>query len=169
MAMKEKFKLHYHQIGPRRFVLGTVILLTILDILGGYSFKESWVNNQISEKVVSLTIQRLQVQMTDLSSDTIAEMSGLVNKTFDFMLILILVNNLFFYFFYLKKKLWAQSYVLFYTLTASILSFTMVLDNNVGAGWKIFNLLCIPIYLYLYLGVKILKTETVSLPEKKAQ
>ena len=167
--MKEKFKLHFQQIGPRRFVIGTVILLTILDILGGYSFKQSWINNQMSEKVVSLTIQRLQVQMTDLSADTIAEMSGLVNKTFDFMLILILANNLFFYFFYLKKKLWAQSYVLFYTRTASILSFTMVFDNNVGAGWTIFNLMCIPIYFYLYLGVKILKTETVNLPEKKAQ
>jgi hypothetical protein len=169
MAMKEKFKLHYQQIGPRRFVIGTVILLTILDILGGYSFKESWINNQMSEKVVSLTIQSLQVQMTDLAGDSIAEMSGLVNNAFDFMLILILVNNLFFYFFYLKKKLWAQSYVLFYTLTASILSFTMVLDNNVGTAWTLFNLMCIPIYLYLYLGVNILKPETVNLPEKKAQ
>jgi hypothetical protein len=167
--MKEKLRSHYLKVGPRRFVIGAVILLIILDILSGYSLKVSWENNQASQKMVLLSVKSMQLQMADLSMETVAEIAGLVNKTFDFMLVLLLMNNLFFYFFYLKKRLWAQGYVLFYTLSAAILSFTMVLDQSQGIGWVVFNFLTIPLYVYLYFGVKILRAETTHLPEKKGR
>jgi hypothetical protein len=42
-----------------------------------------------------------------------------------------------------------------------------------GTGWFIFNLLSAPLYVYLYLGVKVLKNETTDVitpaGEMKAQ
>jgi len=168
--MKEKLLNHYMKIGSRRFVVGTVVMLVILDILNGVYLKFSWVKNGLSDKMVLMFINGMQLKPIDFDQATMAEIGGLVNKSFDFLLFVILVNNLFFYFFYLRKKHWAQGYVLFYTLTASIFSIMMIFDgNDMGSGWMIFNLLTIPFYLYLYLGVKLLKKETILVLEKKGR
>jgi len=168
--MKEKLLNHFMRIGPRRFVVGTVILLVILDVLNSIYLKLSWVKNDLSHKIVLLIIERMKLQIGDFDQATIMEISGLTNKSFDFFLLLILVNNLFFYFFYLLKKLWAQAYVLFYALTASIFSATMIFDGyGMGLGWTIFNILTVPLYLYIYWGVKLLKSETTLVPEKKGR
>ncbi len=99
---------------------------------------------------------------------TMTEIGGLVDKSFDFFLFLILMNNLFFYLFYLRQKIWAQGYVLFYTLTGAIFSGFMIFDGyGMGAGWMMFNLLAVPLYMYLYMGVKVHKFETNLVPEKK--
>jgi hypothetical protein len=170
VPMKEKLLNHYLKLGPRRFVVGTVILLVILDLLNGLYLKLSWIKNGLAEKMVLTVIERMQFKPQDFDHATMLEMSGLVNQSFDFFLYVIAVNNLFFYFFYLRKKLWAQGYVLFYTLTAAIFSFLMIFDGNgMGAGWMIFNLLTIPLYWYLYMGVKLLKNETTLEPKKKGQ
>lgn len=168
--MKEKLRNHYMKIGPRRFVVGTVIMLVILDLLNGLYLKLSWVQKGLSEKMLLMVIDRMKFQPHDFDQATMAEISGLVEKSFDFFLFVILVNNLFFYFFYLRKKLWAQGYVLFYTLTAGMFSGLMIFDGyGMGAGWMIFNLLTIPLYFYLYMGVKMLKNETTLVPEKKGR
>jgi hypothetical protein len=168
--MKEKLLNHFMRIGPRRFVVGTVILLVILDVLNSIYLKLSWVKNDLSHKIVLLIIERMKLQIGDFDQATIMEISGLTNKSFDFFLLLILVNNLFFYFFYLRKKLWAQAYVLFYALTACIFSATMIFDGyGMGLGWMIFNILTVPLYLYIYWGVKLLKNETTLVPEKKGR
>lgn len=168
--MKEKLYPHFMKIGPRRFVVGTVIILIILDILNGYYLKLSMAKNDLSHKMVLLIIERMQLNPSDFDRATMAEIGGLVDKSFDFFLFLVLFNNLFFYLFYLRKKLWAQAYVLFYTLTAGIFSLLMIFDGyGMGMGWMIFNILTIPLYLYLYMGVKLLKNETTLVPEKKAR
>lgn len=167
--MKEKLRNHYLKLGPRRFVILTVILLIILDFLSGYYLKLTWASKDFSQKMLELSVENMKLQVTDFSQETMNEMVGLVNMTIDFMLVLLFINNLFFYFFYLRKKLWAQSYVLFYTLTAAFLSLTMVFDHQAGTGWLIFNILTIPTYAYLYMGVKLLKPETTLVPEKKAR
>jgi hypothetical protein len=167
--MKEKLRNHYLKLGPRRFVILTVILLIILDFLSGYYLKMTWANNALSQKMLALSVDNMKLQLADFSQETINEIMGLVNMTVDFMLVLFFINNLFFYFFYLRKKLWAQSYVLFYTLAAAFLSLAMIFDNHAGMGWMIFNILTIPTYIYLYFGVKLLKPETTLVPEKKAR
>ena len=168
--MKEKLLNHYMKIGPRRFVAGTVILLIILDILNGIYFKLYWVKNSISEANVMMILDRMQTHPEELTQATLAEMGGLVDQSFNFFLFVILINNLFFYLFYLRKKLWAQGYVLFYTLTAVFFSFaTLFMGGGMGVGWFIFTLINIPLYLYLYLGVKLLKNETTLVPQKKAR
>lgn len=165
--MKEKLYSHFMKIGPRRFVVGTVIILIILDILNGVYLKMAMAKNQLSEKMVLLIIDGMKLEPVDFDRATMAEISGLVDKSFDFFLFLVLFNNLFFYLFYLRKKLWAQGYVLFYTLTAGIFSMMMIFDGyGMGAGWMIFNLLTIPLYFYLYFGVKLLKNETTLAPKK---
>lgn len=167
--MKEKFLNHYHKIGARRFVVGTVLLLIILDVLNGVYLKLFWQARNSSYNMALMMFKQMQVQQ-DLDEATILEVAGLVDKSFDFFLLVILVNNLFFYFFYLKKKLWAQGFVLFYTLTAGILNITMLFDGiSMGMGWFLFNLMTIPLYLYLFYGVKLLKNETTLVPEKKAR
>lgn len=167
-AMKEKLKDHFMRIGPRRFVVGTVIILILLDILNGIYLKQVWGKND--EALLLQVIRMIEVNPADFDQATMAEMRGLIDKSFSFMLFSILLNNLFFYLFYLRKKLWAQGFVLFYTLTAAIFSAAMIFDGfTLGIGWFIFNLLTIPVYLYLYAGVKLLKKETTLEPEKKAR
>ncbi len=167
--MKEKLRQHFLKIGPRRFVLMTVFSLLILDLLTGHSFRMSLIQNGFSEKLVQLSIKQANLQASDLSNETLTEVHNLMNMSIDFMLGLILVNNIFFYFFYFKKKLWAYSYVAFYTLTAGFLSLSMIFDKHVSTGWLIFNIATIPMYLYLFLGVKLLKAETTLAPKKKGQ
>lgn len=168
--MKEKLYNHFLKIGPRRCVMGIVILLIILDILNGIYLKSSWGLKNTSDQFVLVFIKLMKASPADFDPDTMREMSGLVDKAFDFMLFLLLVNNLFFYLFYLRKKLWAQGYVLFYTLTASIFSVLMIVDGlSMGWGWMIFNLLTIPLYFYLYMAVKLLKKETTLEPKKKGR
>lgn len=164
--MKEKLLRHYTQLKPRRFVVGAVITLIILDLLNGYYFKLYWVQTDISQKILLRIIE----QNGDLDQGTIAEVIGLIDKSFAFFLFVILVNNLFFYLFYLRKKLWAQGYVLFYSFTAILFSVTTLFMGTVmGVGWFIFTLVNIPIYLYLYLGIKLLKNETTLVPQKKGR
>jgi hypothetical protein len=167
--MKEKLRQHFLKIGPRRFVLITVFSLLILDLLTGHSFRMSLIQNGFSEKLVQLSIKQANLQASDLSNETLTEVHNLMNMSIDFMLGLILVNNIFFYFFYFKKKLWAYSYVAFYTLTAGFLSLSMIFDKHISTGWLIFNIATIPMYLYLFLGVKLLKAETTLAPKKKGQ
>jgi hypothetical protein len=168
--MKEKLYNHYLKIGPRRCVVGIVILLIILDVLNGIYLKSSWALKDTSQQMVLLMIKLMKASPADFDLDTMREMGGLVDKAFDFMLFLLLMNNLFFYLFYLRKKLWAQAYVLVYTLTAGIFSILMIFDGlGMGLGWMAFNLLTIPLYFYLYMAVKLLKKETTLEPKKKGR
>lgn len=166
--MKEKFMKHYLGLGPRRFVIGTVILLIILDIVSGYYLKLSWESKNIYEQMVHFWIKSLKLQTGDLSADTLVEVSGLMQKTLDFFLFLLFLNNLFFYFFYLRKKLWAQGYILFYTMTGALFSLVMIFDG-MGPGWIVVNIFSAIIYTYLFFGVKFLKSETTLVPEKKGR
>jgi len=166
--MKEKLLNHYKKLAPRQFVAGVVIVLVILDILNGLYLKLSWAKNSLSKNLVILIIERMKLQATDFDHGTMSQIGGLVDKSFDFFLFLILMNNLFFYLFYLRKKIWAQGYVLFYTFTGMIFSGFMIFDGyGMGLGWMMFNLLAVPLYAYLYFGVKCLKNETTLVPEKK--
>lgn len=168
--MKEKLRDHYLKFGPRRFVIFAVITLLILDILSGYYLVLVFDHKLQSGQMIHLIAKRMNMQVTDFDPATLQEVVGLVNKTLNFFLFLVLTNNLFFYFFYLRKKLWAQGYVLFYTMTASILSLYFIFEgSNLGVGWTIFNVLTIPIYIYLFFGVKMLKAETTLVPEKKGR
>lgn len=168
--MKERLRNHYRKIAPRQFVVATVITLIILDILNGIYLKLIWAKNDLSKNIVLISINRMKLSVADFDQATMMQVGGLLDKSVDFFLFIFLMNNLFFYFFYLRKKLWAQGFVLFYTLTGAIFSGCVIFDGfSLGAGWIIFNLLAIPLYLYLYFGVKILKPETTLVPKKKAQ
>ena len=168
--MNEKLKNHFLRIGPRTFVIGTVILLIIMDILNGIYLKLALGNKQFTEKMIIMTYARVGVAAAEITPDSFAEMTWILERSLDFFLFLILINNLFFYFFYLRKQLWAQGYVLFYTLSAALLSGVMLFDvYGMGPGWLVFNLATIPVYFYLYLGVKLLKTETTLAPKKKGR
>jgi hypothetical protein len=167
--MNEKLRGHFLKIGPKNFVLGTVFVLIILDFLSLYNLKLNFEQSGLYNNIVLLTIERMQIKQSELAPETLTEMAGLIHKTMDFAFLLILINNLFFYFFYLRKKLWAQGYILFYTMTAAIFSLLMIFDNHTGIGWTIFNVLTIPIYLYLFFGVKLLKEETTLAPKKKGR
>jgi hypothetical protein len=167
--MKEKLYHHFLKFGPRRFVIFTVLILISLDLVNCRYLQLSWQQNRLAEKMVELSIQNLKLTPEDFSPETVVEMTGLMTKTFDFFLFLIILNNLFFYFFYLRKKLWAQGYILFYTLTAALFSFTLIFDRSMGMGWIFFNISTIPIYVYLYLGVKFLKDDTILIQGKRGQ
>ena len=168
--MNEKLKNHFLKIGPRTFVIATVILLLVLDILNGIYLKLALSKRNLSEMMIVSAYQRMDLSTAELDAESIAQMTWILEKSVDFFLFLILINNLFFYFFYLRKKLWAQGYVLFYTLSAAILSVAMLFDvYGMGTSWMIFNIATIPIYLYLYMGIKLLKNETTLVPKKKGR
>ncbi|WPU66247.1 hypothetical protein [Peredibacter starrii] len=161
--MMEKIKAHFMKVGPRRFVVGAVFVLIILDIINTYYLKLYWLKKDLSTMLVHQSIRQSNLLLEDFSQETINGMAGFINNTFYFFLFLVLVNNLFFYFFYLRAKLWAQGYVLFYTLTAAIFGLSFVVDQaGLGAGWMVYNILTIFVYIYLYFGVKVLKYETTD-------
>lgn len=159
--MWEKFKAHFKRIGPRRFVLLTVLSLIVTDLLNGWYLMLYWAKKDYGSILMLQSMRRGGMQVSDFNAATLDEMHAFMDNLFHFFLFIILANNLFFYFFYLRKKLWAQGFVAFYTLTAALFSLSLLFDNaGLGAGWFSYNLLTIPFYVYLYFGVRTLKEET---------
>ena len=170
--MKEKMKNHFIGRGPRRFVIGTVLLLLITDILNFFYLRLYWLKKDLSTNLVHQMFQRNGYLLENFSTDTVIEMKAFVDNTFYFFLTIVLINNVFFYFFYYRKKLWAQGFVLFYTLSAALLSVTYLLDLGLmGWSWAIYNFSTIFLYAYLFLGVKLLKYETTDAipPHEKSE
>ncbi len=164
--MKEKMKAHFLKIGPRRFVIGTVILLTILDLINSLYLRLYWVHKDLSIQIMKAVALGQKLNFSELSLDSIQEIEGVIDNAFFFFLFIILINNLFFYVFYLRRKLWAQGYVLFYTLTTGVLAITFLIEGTVlGWSWFLYNFATLFIYLYLYFGVKLLKNETTDTPK----
>ncbi|HXH74402.1 MAG TPA: hypothetical protein VNJ08_05530 [Bacteriovoracaceae bacterium] len=162
--MKDKLKAHFLKFGPRRFVVLTVLTLLMTDLINCYYLKLYWLSKNMSLTLVKQTLTRSGQLVEGLSPSTIQEMTGFVSNAFYFFIFIILVNNLFFYLFYLRRKLWAQGFILFYVLTGAILQLGFVFDNSgMGYGWLAYNLLTVPYYIYLFLGVKLLKAETTDI------
>lgn len=163
--MQEKLVAHFRKLGPRRFVVATVVTLIITDLLNSWYLRLWWVAKNMSEKLLMQSAQRSGVSLQELGPDSITELRQFFDQSFYFFLFIILANNLFFYLFYLRKKLWAQGFVLFYVLTAAALSFAFLFDNaDLGAFWYFYNLVMVFLYSYMFLGVKYLKADTVILP-----
>lgn len=166
----DKIRAHFLKFGARRFVVATVILLIVTDLVNSWYLKLYWVKKNYAQLLVRQSIEQSGLLFEDFNIGTIQEMLGFLNNTFHFFLMIILANNLFFYIFYLRKKLWAQGFVLFYTLTAAMFSLTLLFDNaGLGTGWLVYNFLTIPLYIYLFLGVKVLRPETTLERGTKAQ
>lgn len=169
--MKEKIKAHFLKFNPRHFVVFTVLTLFVTDLVNTWFLRIFWQSKNMSLNILRTIFAQKGVNLNDFSAPSIEEMVGFVANSFSFFLFIILVNNLFFYLFYLRRKLWAQGFILFYALTGALLQLTYIFDSEtVGRGWIVYNLLTIPYYLYIFLGVKFLKAETTdAVPEKKAQ
>jgi hypothetical protein len=158
--MMQKIKSHFLKLGPRRFVYVTVCLLIGLDLLNGWYLKLYWEYKNLS---YAYAMKVNEMSQTELDMNTVEGLVQLTDNMVSFFLLIMMINNLFFYFFYLRKKLWAQGYILFYTLTNAFLVLAFLFEGPVlGAEWFFFNLLSIPMYVYLYLGVKVLKYETTD-------
>ncbi len=166
----EKIRAHFLKYPPRVFVFVTVTLLIITDLLNSWYLTLYWDKKNFAQLLIQQSIRRSGLLAEDFNPDTINEMLSFMNNTFHFFLVIILANNFFFYFFYLQKKLWAQGFVLFYTLTAAMLAVTFVFDNaELGAAWFIYNAASFLLYVYLYFGVKVLKPETTLERGKKGR
>lgn len=163
----EKMKSHFLRFGPRRFVLGAVLLLIGLDILNTLYLRDYWLHKNLSLMYVEKIAMTQGLDFSQLSASSIREVKAVVDNSFSFFLFIVLLNNFFFYAFYLRKKLWAQGYVLFYTVTNALLALLFLTEGPVlGATWFMYNILTLPLYLYLYFGVKVLKFETTdAIPE----
>lgn len=159
--MLDKLKNHFKKFKPRRFVILTVLTLIATDLINGWYLTLYWAKKDFGTILMRESIRRGGMQISDFNSATLQEMHAFMDNLFHFFLFIILANNLFFYFFYLRKRLWAQGFVVFYTFTAALFSLTLIFDNaGLGAGWLVYNLATIPYYLYLFLGVRLLKEET---------
>lgn len=161
--MMEKIKGHFLKLGPKRFVLGTVFLLLVLDLINSYYLRLYWIFKDLSIIYVEKLALKQGLDFNSLTRDSIMEIKGVIDNGFFLFLFLVLINNIFFYIFYLRRKLWAQGYILFYTVTNALLSVLFLVEGPIlGMSWYIYNVVAIFIYLYLYLGVKVLKFETTD-------
>lgn len=164
--MLQKFKPHFLKLGPRRFVIGTVLLLVILDFVNAFYLRLWWQYRDISIKMTKKIADKQDIDWSTLSTESINEVRGLIDNAFYFFLFIVLINNLFFYVFYLRKKLWAQGYVLFYTLTTSLFAVTFIYEGPIlGYPWYVYNLATLFLYAYMYVGVKLLKYETTDIDQ----
>jgi hypothetical protein len=147
-------------------VIGTVLLLIILDLINGYYINIWWKFRQMSWRMTELTAKIYGYDLDLVSAESINEFMGFIDNCVAVFLTIVLVNNIFFYVFYLRKKLWAQGYVLFYTLTTSLFAITFLIEGPIlGFGWFVYNLSTLFIYLYLWAGVKLLKFETTDIQQ----
>lgn len=151
------------KMGPKRFVIGATLLLIALDLVNSVYLRLYWVKKDFSTTLVHQMIRKNGYVLENFSRDTILEMKSFLDNMFYFFLLLILINNVFFYFFYYRKKLWAQGYVLFYTLSAAVFAMTFLIDYTIlGWAWFIYNMTTLLVYTYLFFGVKVLKYETTD-------
>ena len=166
--MYEKLRPHFLKIGARKFVILAVLVLIVLDILNSLYLRKYWQSKSISINMIEKLAMAQGVSFKQLGPGTLKEIKEMVNNAFNFFLLVVLLNNFFFYAFYLRKKLWAQAYVLFYTITNSIFAITFLIEGPVlGWPWYLFNISAMFVYLYLYFGVKVLKNETTdAIPER---
>jgi hypothetical protein len=164
--MMNKVRSHFHKLGAKPFIIGTVLLLIVLDIMNSLYLRLYWVHKNLSVLFVKRLANTQGLEFRQLSQQTILEVQAMVNNAFFFFLLIVLINNLFFYFFYLRKKMWAQGYVLFYTITNSILAISFLIEGGIlGWGWFTYNAASILLYFYLYLGVKTFKFDSsVTIP-----
>lgn len=164
--MLQRFKPHFLKLGPRRFVIGTVLLLIVLDLVNSYYLRIWWQHRDLSILMTKTIATKQGLDWSTLSQDSINEVRGLIDNAFYFFLFIVLINNFFFYAFYLRKKLWAQGYVLFYTLTTALFAVTFIVEGPVlGGAWYAYNLATLFIYAYMYVGVKLLKFETTDIEQ----
>ncbi len=164
--MREKLTAHFRKFGPKRFVVATILILTLTDLVNSWYLRLWWVAKDMSGRGVQMSADNAGISIHDLNAESINEIRQLFDNMFFFFLFIIIANNLFFYLFYLRRKLWAQGFVLFYALTAAILSAMFIFDNaGLGMAWNVYNILMIFVYTYLFLGVKYLKADTVDLPK----
>lgn len=161
--MMEKIKTHFIKMGPKRFVFGAVILLLVLDLVNSYFLRIYWVHKDLSLFYVQKLAMQEGLDFSTLTKDSILEVKGVIDNGFFFFLLIVFFNNIFFYVFYLRKKLWAQGYILFYTITNALLAVLFLIEGPIlGMSWFLYNVGTIFIYLYLYFGVKVLKYETTD-------
>jgi len=153
-------KKHYLKINQKRFIIISVILLLLLDLINSYYLRLYWDHKNLSLMYVEKLALTQGLDFNELSEQSVLEIKQVINNGFFFFLFIILINNLFFYLFYLRKKVWAQGYVIFYAITNSILSALFLIEGPVmGIPWFIYNLMAIGIYLYLYMGMRLLKIQ----------
>ena len=161
--MMEEIKNHFLGLNSKYFVIIAVLGLIVLDLINSYYLRIYWVHKNLSILYVEKMASTQGLDFGQLSKDSIQEVKQVIDNGFFFFLFIVFANNLFFYFFYLRKKLWAQSYVLFYTLTNSVLALLFIVEGPIlGIPWFLYNLMTILIYLYLYLGVKVLKNSILG-------
>ena len=156
--MKEKFINHFKRWRSKTFLWLSVLILLLLDLGNGQFLRLSWFKNNSSFNLANLLASRGEVQLSELSQDTLIELIGMIDNTFLFFLFIILLNNIFFYFFTLRGKLWAHSFLVFYTMTGALFSLIMVKDSfSLGITWGVFNVLSIVVYGYIFFGLKFVK------------
>jgi hypothetical protein len=161
--MKEKLKSHFLRLGPRRFVVLAILALIVTDVVNTYYMRLYWTAKDMSRLLVHRSIVQGGQMVEHFSPTTIREITDFVTNAFGFFLLIVLLNNFFFYFFYLRRRFWAQGFVLVYALTGALFQLTFIFDNpDLGTGWMTYNIACVPFYLYVFLGVKLLKLETTS-------
>jgi hypothetical protein len=153
-------KNHFLKINQKRFIVISVVLLLLLDLINSYYLRLYWDHKNLSLLYVEKLAQTQGLDFKELGQQSVLEIKQVINNGFFFFLFIILINNLFFYLFYLRKKLWAQGYVIFYAITNSILSALFLFEGPImGIPWFIYNLLAMGVYFYLYVGMKLLKIQ----------
>jgi hypothetical protein len=160
--MMLKIKNHFKKFNLFHFTLGVIVSLIVLDLINFYYLSLYWTKQNLS----LLYVQRLSLgqglDVHQLSTQSIQEIKQVIDNSFFLFLVIVLINNLFFYIFYFRNKLWAQSYVLFYTLSNSVLAVLFLVEGPIlGIPWFIYNLVTIFLYIYLYLGIKFFKDESM--------
>lgn len=168
--MIEKCRNHFKKWNPKTFLWVSVLILLVLDIGNGQFLRLSWLEKNSSMLIINILASRGELNLSELSSDTMTELLGMINNTFLFFLFIILINNLFFYCFTLLKKAWAHSYLVFYTMTGALFSLVMVFDSfGMGSFWGFFNIISIIIYAYLFVGLKMVSLNPVVPSENSEQ
>jgi hypothetical protein len=154
--MKDKLLNHFKRWKPKTFLWSMVLILLLLDLGNGQFLRLSWLEKNSSMSIVNILASQGELSLSELSHDTMTELLGMIDNTFLFFLFIVLINNLFFYLFTLRGKAWAHSYLVFYTFTGALFSLIMVIDSfGMGSFWGVFNIASILMYVYLFLGLKL--------------
>ena len=146
MTIKEKAQIWARTVNLKHVALAA----WILDVLSCLYMVRWWETKNLSQRIMSMSMQINNISPEDVAPEFQTEFLGLAAMVFAGLILALVITNTIFYTGYAYKKRWAVTYVTGYLVTAGIVGLTFLFEGfPVGGAWELVNIVGIPLYFVL--------------------
>lgn len=122
----------------------------LLDIMSAMYFARYWEVKQTGAKLWSMSMALQGLDWYALEPQYRQQLVTVLTMSAGMMLLSLLVVNTVFYVYLAFHKRWSWQYVITYAFSAAAMALMTLFEGmHVGMFWDIFNILSIPLYLFL--------------------